>query len=144
MIYTDITKAAMILAYRAHTGKTDKYGIPYIYHPAHVAEQMRTEEETAAALLHDVVEDTKVTLEQLTDAGFPPSIVDAVRLLTHEDGVEYMDYVALLKDNTIARAVKLADLKHNSDTARIDGEMSATDHQRLKKYDQARELLLKQ
>jgi hypothetical protein len=143
MIYTDMTRKAMKLAYEAHKGHTDKYGLPYIYHPAHVAEQMTTEEETAAALLHDVVEDTNMTLETLRNAGFPPSVVEAVRLLTHEDGTEYMDYVARLKYNPIARAVKLADLAHNSDISRIDGEIIQEDIKRLEKYQRARELLEK-
>jgi (p)ppGpp synthase/HD superfamily hydrolase len=138
MIYTDMTKKAMKLAYDAHLGKTDKYGIPYIYHPAHVAEQMRTEEETTAALLHDVVEDTGVTLEQLAGAGFPPAVVEAVRLLTHEDGTDYMDYVARLKPDSIAKAVKLADLAHNSDTSRIGGGLTEEDRQRLEKYGRAK------
>lgn len=141
MIYTDMTKKAMILAYNAHHGKTDKCGVPYIYHPVHVAEQMRTEEEMTAALLHDVVEDTEVTLEQLAGAGFPHAVVEAVRLLTHEDGTDYMDYVARLKPNPIARAVKLADLAHNSEPSRMGGELTDEDFRRMEKYKAAKALL---
>jgi (p)ppGpp synthase/HD superfamily hydrolase len=141
MIYTDMTRKAMKFAYDAHHGHVDKSGLPYILHPVHVAEQMRTEEETAAALLHDVVEDTGVTLAELREAGFSPSVVEAVRLLTREDGIDYMDYVARLKPDPIARAVKLADLAHNSDISRMNGSATQEDTERLEKYAKARALL---
>ena len=86
------------------------------------------------------VEDTAVTLEQLGEAGFPPVVVEAVRLLTHEEGTDYMDYVARLKPNPIARAVKLADLAHNSDTTRLGG-ITEKDFARLEKYKLAKALL---
>jgi len=140
MIYTDMTKKAMRVAYGAHRGQTDRYGVPYIFHPAHVAEQMNTEEETAAALLHDVVEDTDVTLEQLAREGFPPPVVEAVRLLTYEAGTDYMDYVERLKDHPVARAVKLADLAHNSDISRM-GRLTEKDYERLEKFRRAQALL---
>ncbi len=140
MIYTIVTKRAMVIAYNAHHGQLDRTGIPYIYHPVHLAEQMRTEEETAAALLHDVVEHSGVTLEDLRGQGIPEPVVEAVRLLTHAEGVAYMDYVAALKPNPIAKAVKLADLAHNSDTTRLES-VSDADKQRLEKYAQAKALL---
>ncbi len=102
---------------------------------------MHTEEETAAALLRDVLEDTDMTLQQLADTGFSSAMVKMVRLLTHEDGMEYMDYVVRLKPNTTVRAVKLADLTHNSDTSRINGEITAEDRNRLDKYGEAKALL---
>lgn len=86
MIYTDLTNKAIKLAYEAHQGQVDKAGIPYVFHPFHLAEQMNTEYSVAAALLHDVVEDTHITLEDLKEAGFPEEVVEAVRLLTHEEG----------------------------------------------------------
>lgn len=140
MIYTIVTKRAMVIAYNAHHGQLDRTGIPYIYHPVHLAEQMRTEEETAAALLHDVVEHSGVTLEDLRAQGIPEPVVEAVRLLTHAEGVAYMDYVAALKPNPITKAVKLADLAHNSDTTRLES-VSDADKQRLEKYAQAKALL---
>ena len=120
MIYTPKTKHAMRVAYHAHHGQTDKCDVPYIFHPIHLAEQMTDENTTIAALLHNVAEDTDITLTDLAAQGFPPEVLEALRLLTHEDGVEYMDYVAALKENPIARAVKIADLRHNSDSTRLD------------------------
>ena len=140
MIYTDNTKKAMKLCYEAHKDQVDKSGLPYVFHPAHVAEQMTDEATTIVALLHDVVEDTDYTLEDLAAEGFGKEILEAVALMTHEDDVPYLDYVAKLKDNPIARAVKLADLAHNSDLSRI-GEVDEETRERLEKYKKAMALL---
>ena len=140
MIYTDKTKKAMKLCYEAHKNQVDKSGLPYVFHPAHVAEQMTDEATTIVALLHDVVEDTDYTLEDLAAEGFGKEILEAVALMTHEDDVPYLDYVAKLKDNPIARAVKLADLAHNSDLSRI-GEVDDEIRKRLEKYKKATALL---
>ena len=83
--------------------------MPYIFHPIHLAETMDDEISTCVALLHDTVEDTDVTMEQLAKE-FPREIVEAVDLLTHRDGVEYFDYVRAIKANPVAVKVKLADL----------------------------------
>ena len=120
MLYTPLTKKAMKLCYAAHKDQVDKSGLPYVFHPFHLAEQMTTEETTAAALLHDVAEDTPYTLADLAQLGFPRSVLDALQLLTHDDDVPYMEYIASIKPNPIARAVKLADLRHNSDLSRLD------------------------
>lgn len=120
MIYTDVTKKAMKLCFQAHKDQTDKSGIPYIFHPIHLAEQMKDEDTTVVALLHDVVEDTDYTLEDLREMGFNERVIAAIALMTHAEGVHYMDYVAKIKDNPIAKAVKLADLAHNSDITRMD------------------------
>lgn len=120
MIYTPKTKMALKLCFAAHKEQLDKCGIPYVFHPFHLAEQMQTEEATIVALLHDVVEDTDYTLEDITAMGFDPVITDALTLLTHDEAVPYMDYVRAIKDNPVAKAVKLADLKHNSDLSRLD------------------------
>ena len=140
MIYTDKTKKAMKLCYEAHKDQVDKTGVPYVFHPFHVAEQMKDEATTIVALLHDVVEDTDYTLEDIAAEGFGQEIVEAVALMTHEDEVPYLDYVAKLKDNPIARAVKLADLAHNSDQSRL-GEIDDETKQRLEKYQKAISLL---
>ena len=140
MIYTDKTKKAMKLCYEAHKDQVDKSGLPYVFHPAHVAEQMTDEATTIVALLHDVVEDTDYTLEDLAAEGFGKDILEAVALMTHEDDVPYLDYVAKLKDNPIARAVKLADLAHNSDLSRI-GEVDEETRERLEKYKMVTALL---
>ena len=120
MIYTPLTIRAMQIAYDAHHGQTDKAGVPYVFHPMHLAEAMEDEICCCAALLHDVVEDTAVTLEDLA-AVFPPEVVEAVALLTHEEGTDYFDYVRRIRSNPIALKVKLADLAHNSDATRFAG-----------------------
>lgn len=120
MIYTPITKKAMKLCFHAHKDQTDKSGIPYVFHPIHLAEQMTDEDTTVVALLHDVVEDTDYTIDDLAAMGFNHRVIAAIQLMTHAEGVPYMDYVAKIKDNPIAKAVKLADLAHNSDITRMD------------------------
>lgn len=120
MIYTSETKKAMKLCFEAHKDQVDKSGMPYVFHPFHLAEQMQDETTTVVALLHDVIEDTDYTLQDLTDMGFQKEITDALALLTHDKDVPYMDYVATVKGNAVAKAVKLADLQHNSDLSRLD------------------------
>ena len=120
MIYTLMTKKAMCLAYDAHHGQFDKSGIPYILHPVHLAEQMDDEISCTAALLHDTVEDTHITLEDLAKE-FPKEVVDAVSLLTHRKGTDYFDYVRAIGTNPVATRVKLADLAHNGDQSRCVG-----------------------
>ena len=131
MIYTELTKRAMKLAYEAHHGQVDKGGVPYIFHPYHLAEQMTDEISVCAALLHDVVEDTNVTFEDL-EKEFPEEIIEVLKLLTHDDDEDYYDYVRRLKDNPIAKQIKLADIAHNSDQTRLIG--SDKDTPDVKKY----------
>ena len=120
MIYTALTIKAMAIAYDAHHGQFDKAGIPYVFHPLHVAEGMEDEISCCAALLHDVVEDTHVTLEDLAK-DFPEEVVEAVRLLTHDPQEEYLEYVRRIKPNPVAMKVKLADIAHNTDESRFAG-----------------------
>ena len=119
MIYSDLTKKAMKLCFEAHKDQVDKSGMPYVFHPFHLAEQMQDEKSTVVALLHDVVEDTEYTLKDLSNMGFPAEIVKAIELMTHAEGVPYLDYVREIKKNPIARVVKRADLLHNSDVSRL-------------------------
>ena len=142
MIYTKDTKKALRLCFDAHINQTDKSGLPYVFHPFHLAEQMKTEETTIVALLHDVVEDTDITLEDLQEKGFNKEIIDAIALMTHDDDTDYMDYVREIKKNPIAKAVKLADLKHNSDLSRMD-VIDEKVLERRKKYLEAVERLEK-
>ena len=140
MIYTEKTKRALGLCFEAHKDQADKSGMPYVFHPFHLAEQMKDEETTIVALLHDVVEDTDYTLAELAEMGFGEPVIAALALLTHDDATDYMDYVRAIKDNPIAKAVKLADLRHNSDLTRLD----AVDEKALarrEKYLKAMELL---
>jgi len=120
VIYTSKTKKALKLCFEAHKEQLDKGGMPYVFHPFHLAEQMRTEESTVVALLHDVIEDTDLTVGDLTEMGFTKDITDAISLMTHSEGTDYMDYVRMIKMNPITREVKLADLKHNADLTRLD------------------------
>ena len=140
MLYTPMTKAAMRLCFEAHKDQMDKSGVPYAFHPIHVAEQMSTEEETCVALLHDVIEDTPLGVNDLRAAGMSEPVVQALLLITHAKEVPYLDYVANLAPNPIARKVKLADLRHNSDKTRTD-TVTERDLERLEKYDRAREIL---
>lgn len=120
MIYTEKTKKAMKLSFEAHKDQVDESGIPYVFHPFHLAEQMKDEITTVVALLHDVAEDSSYTLEDIASMGFGKDVTDALKLLTHDDNTPYMEYVAKIKENPIAKAVKLADLEHNSDLTRLD------------------------
>ena len=101
---------------------------------------MDDEATTCAALLHDVIEDTDTTLNDMTLAGMPDAVVEAVGLLTHKRGTPYMDYIEGLADNPIAKKVKLADLEHNSDLSRLS-EVTERDLKRIEKYKRAIELL---
>ena len=142
MIYTEMTKKALKLCFEAHKEQIDKSGMPYVFHPFHLAEQMQDEESTIVALLHDVVEDTDYTLDDLSKMGFDDSVLTAINLMTHEDGVPYMDYVEQIKTNPIAKTVKLADLRHNSDMTRLE-VVTPRDQERAEKYLAAIKLLEK-
>ena len=120
MIYTALTKKALKLCFEAHKEQVDKTGMPYVFHPFHLAEQMDDEISTVCALLHDVIEDTDITFENLLDMGFPKEVINVLKLLTHEDSVPYMDYVSKISTNSVAKKVKIADLTHNSDVSRLD------------------------
>lgn len=140
MIYTELTKKALKLSFEKHKDQVDKSGMPYVFHPFHLAEQMDDEISTVVALLHDVVEDTDVTFEQLEEMGFPKESVDAIRLMTHEESVPYEDYVRVIKTNPVAAKVKLADLRNNSDATRLS-VMTEKDIRRAEKYRNAMAIL---
>lgn len=128
------------IAVKAHAGQVDKAGKPYIEHPAHVAAAVEGEKAKAVAWLHDVVEDTDLTFEDLSAAGVDDEAIEALRLLTHEEDVPYMDYVAKIKTSELARTVKLADLAHNSDLSRLP-KVTEKDLKRAEKYRRAIEVL---
>lgn len=135
MIYTPLTIKAMDIAYRAHHGQKDKCGAPYVFHPFHLAEQMNSEYAVCAALLHDVVEDTDVTLDELREH-FPDEVVNAVKLLTHGKDDDYDVYIEGIKSDPIATAVKLADLEHNSNEQRASliSEPKEKTEARMRRY----------
>ena len=141
MIYTKITRIALRICFDAHKDQLDKTGLPYVFHPFHLAEQMTSEGACVCALLHDVMEDTPITREELEEMGIPREYTDILTLLCHKDGVPYMDYVKTLAQNRIAREVKIADLRHNSDLSRLD---NIDEHmlERQEKYRIALEYLL--
>lgn len=142
LIYTPLTKKAIRLAFAAHLHQTDKAGLPYFYHPMEVAGQCGHEYSVCVGLLHDTVEDGHLTFDDLAREGFPPEVLEALRLLTHEEGVPYLDYVRAIREsgNPYAVEAKLADLAHNSCPGRLD-ELTEKDVQRLEKYRKAREIL---
>ena len=144
MVYTDKTKQALKLCFKAHEGQVDKSGLPYVHHPLHLAEQMDDEESTIVALLHDVVEDTDYTLKDLKEMGFGDAVIEAIDIMTHRPEVPYMDYVKEIAKNSIARKVKLADLNHNCDLTRLNHEPTSKDLERVEKYKKAKELLEKE
>ena len=133
MLYTPLTKKALKLCFEAHKDQVDKTGLPYVFHPFHLAEEMTDEISTVCALLHDVIEDTEYTFESLSEMGFPEEVIRVLGLLTHEDGVPYMEYVERISHDPVATRVKLADLRHNSDTTRMD-EMDEWAVKRNEKY----------
>ena len=140
MLYTALTKKALKLCFDAHKNQVDKGGLPYVFHPFHLAEQMTSEFETIAALLHDIIEDTHHTLKDLSIMGFPAEVVEAIRLLTHKKELPFLEYIKNLKNNSIAKAVKLADLRHNCDLTRLE-KIDEIALKRIEKYKQAISIL---
>ena len=128
-------ETALKVAVEAHYGQRDKGGRPYIFHPLRVAAGCSGKAQVAA-LLHDTVEDTSVTFEQLAGLGIDGEILAAVRLLTHDKSVPYLDYVRKVKENPIAREVKLSDLRGNMDLKRLKS-LTDEDIRRIKKYHEA-------
>ncbi len=132
----------MRIAYDAHAGQLDPCGVPYIFHPFHLAEQMDSEAAVCVALLHDVIEDTSVTESELRQE-FSDEIVDAVVLMTHRESEDYGEYLLRIKQNSLALAVKKADVEHNSDESRLVGSDVPVEKIEWwrKKYDFARSIL---
>ena len=138
---TDIVKAADEYAARKHEGQVDKAGVPYINHPRAVAAKLDSDVEKTIALLHDTVEDTDATVEEIREM-FGEEIADAVEVLTHPKDEPYMDYIRRIWTNRLARDVKLADLEHNMDLSRLNGKVTEKDLERVEKYKKARQILM--
>lgn len=132
MINTKLTRLASKIAYKAHEGQTDKAGVPYIFHPIHIAEQMDSEESCVVALLHDVIEDSDITLEILSKY-FDDDIIATLRVLTKKENDDYVMYIKRVKTNKLATKVKIKDLEHNRDLTRLD-EVTDKDRKRSMKY----------
>lgn len=133
--------AALKLAIRAHDRQLDKGNMPYIIHPIRVSERCKTPEAKIAALLHDTLEDSVLTVENLTRSGISSEIAGSVYLLTHQKHDTYEEYIKNLSSNKIAVEVKLADLEDNMDIARLLGPLDEKDFQRLQKYKAAYDYL---
>lgn len=133
-------RKALMLCCEIHKDQVDKGGAPYYMHPITVALNMETEEQKIVALLHDVVEDSETTLEDLKAMGFSDRIIDAIDRVTKK-GESYGIYLKKIKENDLARAVKLGDLEHNSDLTRLK-TVTEKDLNRVKRYKKAKEYLL--
>lgn len=129
---------ALSIAYEAHEKQVDKAGAPYILHPMRVALHCKTEEEKVVALLHDVLEDSPMTLEDLKSEGFNEEILEALKCLTKIKGEDYRDFIQRIVLNPLATRVKIQDLKDNMDISRLGGKP----HWKLDLYQEAMELLL--
>ena len=140
MIYTEMTKKAIRFAFQAHEGQLDRSGLPYILHPLHLAEQMTSEDACVTALLHDILEDTDATVEELRKEGFSETQIEAVELLSRSEDEDYFDYVRRIRSNALAKEVKLADLAHNRDRTRLE-HISEKDEKRFQKYAEAVRIL---
>jgi (p)ppGpp synthase/HD superfamily hydrolase len=127
---------AIAIAAEAHTGQKSKEGGPYILHPLRLMMRVDGLDAKTAAVLHDVVEDTPWTLEQLRGEGFSEAVLAAVDSLTHREGEEYFEYVARAGANPLARQVKLADLEDNMNVMRL-AQVRDKDLERIRKYHQA-------
>ena len=133
----NLYEKALNIAKEAHKGQKQKDNVtPYIEHPIFVASLVTSEKEKAVALLHDVIEDTNITLEELKKAGLPTDVIEAVSILTKQPKSSYFDYIEKVKTNPLAKKIKLVDLYHNSDITRIPNP-SENDYKRFKKYQRA-------
>ncbi|TWT92072.1 HD domain-containing protein [Stieleria varia] len=127
---------AIEIAVTAHRGQTRRDGTPYVLHPLRLMFSVESDNERIVAVLHDVVEDTSVSMDQLKSEGFTDEILAALALLTHDDGSSYEDYIDRIRPNPIARAVKLADLRDNSNLLEMP-VLSEHDLTRAAKYHRA-------
>lgn len=128
-----LIEQSLTIALRAYAGKVDKAGREYIHHPLRVMAKMHTDLEMAVALLHDVIEDSDISAEQLLAEGMPAQVVDAILCLTKGEGEDYQQFVARAKRNAIARKVKIADIEDNINLLRL-AAVTERDLERVKKY----------
>jgi (p)ppGpp synthase/HD superfamily hydrolase len=129
----DLLETAIAIAVGAHHGQKDRNGAPYILHPLRVMARLDTDVGKTVAILHDVVEDTDWTFEQLAKEGFPNEILEPLKCVTKREGENYEDFVKRSASNDLARRVKLADLEDNMDIRRMS-TISEKDNERFRKY----------
>ena len=144
MIYTHLTYKAMRICCEAHKDVLDASGAPSVFHPFSVAKRMKDEITTCVALLHDVIEDTDWTFDDLIDEGIPSNAIDALRLMTRDKETPYMEYIERIATNPISLSVKLSDLEHNMDETRYCRPMNDYEQERQRKYQNAKDYLLKE
>jgi len=141
--YIYLLNAAIKMAVDRHLGQTDKAGEPYILHPLRVMVAQKTNEARIVGVLHDIVEDTNITLEYLTDTGFPEHIVQAIDNITKREGEGNKEYYDRVKQSPLSVQVKLADLEDNMNLDRIKGEPTKQDISRTAFYKEKHEMLIK-
>lgn len=138
MIYTKMINKALNIAYEAHHGQKDKGNVPYIFHPYHIAEKFNNETDICVAILHDILEDTFVSKEEL-EGYFPKEVIEPLVLLTRSTHDTYFEYIKNICSNPIAQKVKIEDIKHNLVFERIQNK---TRNEKLeKRYLKALEIL---
>lgn len=140
MIYTENTNKALKFMFEKHKEQCDKSGVPYVFHPFMVANSMDDEDSTIVALLHDVLEDTDTSVEEIRNFGFSENVIEALMYLTHDKNVDYMDYIRNILNNDIAVKVKISDIIHNSDRSRLNN-LTEKDTLRYEKYKKALAIL---
>ena len=129
----ELLEKALRIAVNAHAGQVDKSGKPYIFHPVRVCCRCFTDEEKIVALLHDTIEDTDITAEDLLSEEFPRHIVDAILSISRKEGESYEDFVRRSSLNPLGRSVKLHDLEDNMDISRLE-QVTEKDLERLNRY----------
>lgn len=132
---------AIALAVKIHQGQVDKYGRPYILHPLRVMFRLDTEVEQIVGVLHDVVEDSELTLADLRDMGYSQTVIEALDGVTRREDETYAEFVERSFAHPLSRRVKVADLEDNMDLRRVSGELSDKDCERMKRYRRAWERL---
>lgn len=137
----DLFEKAILIATKAHSGQIDKGGNPYILHPINVMIKMSNETERIVALLHDVIEDTTMTYEDLRNEGFGDDIIIPLKNLTKKDDETYMEFIKRAKIHPISKNVKMEDVKNNMDITRIKNP-TEKDYARIEKYKRALNELL--
>jgi len=135
-----LIEKSLNIALRAYAGKTDKAGREYIHHPLRVMAKMKTDLEMSVALLHDVIEDSDITAEQLLAEGIPAEVVEAVLCLSKNENEDYQDFVGREKKNELAAKIKIADIEENIDILRLPS-LDDYDLTRVQKYHSAWQFL---
>lgn len=135
-----LIEKSLSIALRAYAGKTDKAGREYIHHPLRIMAKMKTDAEMSVALLHDVLEDSDITAEQLLAEGIPAEVVEAVQCLSKNENEDYQDFVGRTKKNELAAKIKIADIEDNIDVLRLPS-LDDYDLTRVQKYHSAWQFL---